>query len=96
MRDLFLFVLDHCNINAVIVRFPRKRAHTQSTSPPPVCAQVFSTGSVLWNLVWVIDFSMSLYSPLRSSAHLQNYYHLAVWSFTLTTAVYITVLKYYG
>lgn len=50
----------------------------------------------MWNLMWVLNFTLQLYNPVRDTQPLEKYYHLFVWAFALTAGVYVTVLRLYG
>lgn len=49
-----------------------------------------------WNFVWVVNFSVELYDPLRNTESLIKYYHLCVWSWAAATLVYVSVMDLSG
>ncbi len=66
--------------------------------PAAVCVflQFFNAASLGWNLVWVLNFALELYDPLRNTRSLMKYYHTLVWIWALVTSLYIVASGDYG
>lgn len=58
--------------------------------------QFFNAASLGWNLVWVLNFTLELWDPLRNTASLHKYYNGLVWSYGFITTLYVWVAGIYG
>jgi hypothetical protein len=63
--------------------------------PPPPCLLTLVVCSC-YNLVWVVNFSLELYRPLRTTRSLAKWYHLFVWTVSGVTAVLIVTAHSFG
>ena len=59
-------------------------------------SQFFFMASICWNLVWVINFTLDLYNPLRSTASMEKWYHMAVWTACVGSTAALYFFKEYG
>ncbi len=58
--------------------------------------QFANAASLGWNLVWVLNFVLELYDPLRNTRAYTMYYHGLVWLWAASTSVYIVASGIYG
>ncbi len=59
-------------------------------------AQFFFMATICWNLVWVFNFTLELYNPLRRTKSLAKWYHLFVWTLSVGSAIAVGSAKLYG
>ena len=61
-----------------------------------VFGQIFYMATICWNLIWVVNFTLELYNPLRRTTSLGKWYHLFVWTISIGTGIAVGAGKLYG